>query len=224
MSWMARSCAASSRTSTPRNPRATPAWRCTTQDGVGDGEIISCPRCNRSRPARCATSASRSRRWSPSPSRSRAMPPIWSMVDYEELPAVIDPYEAIKDGAPQLYAKVKNNISVREASVHGDVEARHGQRRDQGESQDPRAALPSGADGRTRRAGDARSDHARHHLLELDPGAALEPQLDRRCARLEPEPGALHRAGGRRRFRLQDRRVSARTSSSRPWRSSTSGR
>ncbi|MCA9858664.1 MAG: xanthine dehydrogenase family protein molybdopterin-binding subunit, partial [Thermomicrobiales bacterium] len=43
-------------------------------------------------------------------------------VDYEELPAVIDPYEAIKDGAPQLYARVKNNISVREASVHGDVE------------------------------------------------------------------------------------------------------
>ncbi|HET9662435.1 MAG TPA: xanthine dehydrogenase family protein molybdopterin-binding subunit [Thermomicrobiales bacterium] len=45
------------------------------------------------------------------------------VVDYEELPLVIDPYEAVKDGAPQLYAKVKNNISVREASVHGDVES-----------------------------------------------------------------------------------------------------
>jgi carbon-monoxide dehydrogenase large subunit len=44
------------------------------------------------------------------------------VVDYEELPLVIDPYEAIKDGAPQLYTKVKNNISVREASVHGDPE------------------------------------------------------------------------------------------------------
>src|SRR5690606_11865208 len=45
------------------------------------------------------------------------------MVDYEELEAVIDPYEAVKDGAPQLYSRGKNNISVREASVHGDADA-----------------------------------------------------------------------------------------------------
>ncbi|MBX3071579.1 MAG: xanthine dehydrogenase family protein molybdopterin-binding subunit [Thermomicrobiales bacterium] len=42
-------------------------------------------------------------------------------VSYKELDAVIDPYEAREDGAPQLYDKVKNNISVREETVHGDV-------------------------------------------------------------------------------------------------------
>jgi carbon-monoxide dehydrogenase large subunit len=44
-------------------------------------------------------------------------------VDYESLEVVTDPYEAVKDGAPQLYDEVKNNIAVREATVHGDVEA-----------------------------------------------------------------------------------------------------
>jgi carbon-monoxide dehydrogenase large subunit len=45
------------------------------------------------------------------------------VVDYEQLPAVIDPYEARQDGAPLLYDNVKNNISVRQETVHGDVDA-----------------------------------------------------------------------------------------------------
>jgi carbon-monoxide dehydrogenase large subunit len=44
-------------------------------------------------------------------------------VTYDPLPAVIDPYEARKPGAPQLYDSNPNNISVREGSVHGDVDA-----------------------------------------------------------------------------------------------------
>jgi carbon-monoxide dehydrogenase large subunit len=43
-------------------------------------------------------------------------------VDWDVLDAVIDPFEALKDGAPQLYDEVKNNISVIEETVHGDVE------------------------------------------------------------------------------------------------------
>jgi carbon-monoxide dehydrogenase large subunit len=43
-------------------------------------------------------------------------------VDYEPLAAVVDPYEARQDGAPQLYDEVKNNISVRHQTVHGDVD------------------------------------------------------------------------------------------------------
>lgn len=43
-------------------------------------------------------------------------------VSYNELEAVIDPYAAREDGAPLLYDKVTNNISVRESTVHGDVE------------------------------------------------------------------------------------------------------
>ncbi len=44
------------------------------------------------------------------------------VVDYEELPVVIDPYKAVKDGAPKLYDEMPNNISVREATVAGDFE------------------------------------------------------------------------------------------------------
>jgi aerobic carbon-monoxide dehydrogenase large subunit len=44
-------------------------------------------------------------------------------VSYEPLEAVVDPYESMKEGAPQLYERNENNISVREATVHGDVEA-----------------------------------------------------------------------------------------------------
>src|SRR6185437_1936096 len=43
-------------------------------------------------------------------------------VDYEPLEAVIDPYAAREPGAPQIYDEVKNNISVREQTVHGDVD------------------------------------------------------------------------------------------------------
>ena len=45
------------------------------------------------------------------------------VVDADPLPAVVDPYEAMQDGAPQLYDDVKNNISVRESAVHGDIDA-----------------------------------------------------------------------------------------------------
>jgi carbon-monoxide dehydrogenase large subunit len=44
-------------------------------------------------------------------------------VDAESLEAVVDPYAAMKDGSPLVYDQVKNNISVREATEHGDVEA-----------------------------------------------------------------------------------------------------
>ncbi len=44
-------------------------------------------------------------------------------VNYEPLPVVTDPYEAQKDGAPQLYDNVKNNISVVEQTSDGDVDA-----------------------------------------------------------------------------------------------------
>jgi carbon-monoxide dehydrogenase large subunit len=43
-------------------------------------------------------------------------------IDAEMLEPAIDPYEAMEDGAPQLYDNVKNNISVVEQTQHGDVE------------------------------------------------------------------------------------------------------
>jgi 4-hydroxybenzoyl-CoA reductase alpha subunit len=43
-------------------------------------------------------------------------------VDYEELPGVFDPEEAMKDGAPQVHDYVENNISVEYHWDFGDVE------------------------------------------------------------------------------------------------------
>jgi len=43
-------------------------------------------------------------------------------VDYEELPAVFNPMEAIKDGAPQLHERYKNNINTIVDHHFGDVE------------------------------------------------------------------------------------------------------
>ncbi len=42
------------------------------------------------------------------------------IIDYDPLDVVTDPFEAIKDGAPQLYDKVKNNIGVRIGGRRGD--------------------------------------------------------------------------------------------------------
>lgn len=44
-------------------------------------------------------------------------------VDYEELPAIFDPEEAMKDGAPQLHDHVRNNISAETHMCLGDMEA-----------------------------------------------------------------------------------------------------
>ena len=44
-------------------------------------------------------------------------------VDYEPLPAVIDPEQAVQDGAHQLYPDIRNNIGERWERKHGDVES-----------------------------------------------------------------------------------------------------
>lgn len=44
-------------------------------------------------------------------------------VSYDPLEAVVDPYAAKEDGAPLVYEKVTNNISVRESTVHGDIDS-----------------------------------------------------------------------------------------------------
>ena len=43
-------------------------------------------------------------------------------VEYEELPAVFDPIEAIKDGAPQIHDRYRNNINTHVDHHFGDVE------------------------------------------------------------------------------------------------------
>jgi len=44
-------------------------------------------------------------------------------VEYEELPAVFDPFEAMKDGAPRLHEKYKKNVNTEVHHDFGDVEA-----------------------------------------------------------------------------------------------------
>lgn len=43
-------------------------------------------------------------------------------VEYEELPAVFDPFESMKDGAPQLHEKYKNNVNTEVHHHFGDVD------------------------------------------------------------------------------------------------------
>lgn len=43
-------------------------------------------------------------------------------VEYEPLPAVVDPEEAMKDGAPQIHATLQNNIAMHTSHQHGDVD------------------------------------------------------------------------------------------------------
>src|SRR4030065_695764 len=43
-------------------------------------------------------------------------------VDYEQLPAVFDPEEAMKPGAPVIHEGFKNNINIRTFLESGDVE------------------------------------------------------------------------------------------------------
>ncbi len=43
-------------------------------------------------------------------------------VDYEELPALFDPLESMKDGAPQIHDHVKNNVSAETHMRFGDFE------------------------------------------------------------------------------------------------------
>jgi 4-hydroxybenzoyl-CoA reductase subunit alpha len=43
-------------------------------------------------------------------------------VEYEELPVVLDPHEAAKEGAPQLHERYKNNINTHVDHSFGDVE------------------------------------------------------------------------------------------------------
>ncbi len=43
-------------------------------------------------------------------------------VDWEELPAVVDPLQAMQDGAPLIWEQVKNNIGLEHSRTSGDVE------------------------------------------------------------------------------------------------------
>jgi 4-hydroxybenzoyl-CoA reductase subunit alpha len=43
-------------------------------------------------------------------------------VEYEELPAVFDPFDAIADGAPQLHERYRNNVNTHVEQNFGDVE------------------------------------------------------------------------------------------------------
>lgn len=44
-------------------------------------------------------------------------------VDWEELPAVVDPFEAMKDGAPVIWEQVTNNVGMQHSRSNGDVDA-----------------------------------------------------------------------------------------------------
>ena len=179
--------------------------RRSTHDQVDDRETRSCCR---SLWTRCVISAIRSPRSLPIPSSRPSTLPPYVSVDYVAAcqPSSIRP-TPIEEGAPLLYDHVTNNISVVEQTVVGDADSAIAVRHTRSSKPSKRLASI-----RCRwKAGPfwrRRSDHPGSHLLDLHAGAALEPQFDRGSARVEPDAGAVHCARSRRRFRLQDRRVS----------------
>jgi 4-hydroxybenzoyl-CoA reductase subunit alpha len=120
-------------------------------------------------------------------------------VEYEELPAVLDPLEAVKPGAPQLHERYERNINTHVDHSFGDIEKGFAESHHVREETftgnhvyqcplEPHAAI-------------ATWDHARP--VHLDAGAALRAVHD--GPRLARAPGEDSRdpAGGRRRLRRQ---------------------
>ena len=134
------------------------------------------------------------------------------VVDYEELPAVVDMLDAVASGAPQLHPEAPNNVDLRldhrgRGRHGGGIQERCPRDRAR-HHQQPAGAEPDGAargDRRLRRGGG--TFHALHHLAKPACRAAGAFGV------LQRRPGtqiAGDRAGCRRRLRLQDLHLSGR--------------
>ena len=96
-------------------------------------------------------------------------------VDYEELPAVFDPVEAMKPGAPILHEEVPNNVSATIRKEFGNVEKAFNESdfifEDTFETQASQS-LPSRTPGRPGHGRPLRKGHP----LVLDPDPFLSPK------------------------------------------------
>ena len=74
------------------------------------------------RAARCGSSATRSRRSSRRRAPRRSTRPRRSIVDYDPLPAVVDPEAALAPGAPLQFEELGSNLAAAiEPRAQGDV-------------------------------------------------------------------------------------------------------
>ena len=136
-------------------------------------------------------------------------------VDYEVLPAVVDPAKAQQTGAPQIHdvAPQQHDLPMASRRPEGDgSRLRRRQARHQDRSrQQPPVAEPDRAARRDRRI---RRRHRQLHALEHDAESARRAPrhrgLRRHGARAQ---AARHRARRRRRLRLEDFHLSRRRSS-----------
>ena len=115
-------------------------------------------------------------------------------IDYEVLPAVTDPEQAMEDGAPQLYDTVSNNVEVVWDRDHGDIDAAFADAPIVAKAR-IRSQRLAGVPMEARAVAATRSAHQWHNGLDIDPGAALEPQQHRRRTRSARHPGARGRSG-----------------------------
>ena len=127
-------------------------------------------------------------------------------VEYEPLPAVVDPQKAAAAGAPQLHAEAPGNVAFHWAVEGGDVDGRVRSRPTVVvQRSDHPAAADSDGDGDARRrravhAGDRRAD-----ALEHDAEPAHRPLHHVAGHRRARGPAARRRARSGRRLRQQDR-------------------
>ena len=153
-------------------------------------------------------SARRSRSSSPRAATRPRTRPNWSMVELEELPAVIDPEAALRPDGPIVHDRFDTNL-IGEFSVGQG----RGRGRARGRAAPARAPLLSpplcrGADGVPRRRQPSMIRAPIGDDLVRDPGRALGAPRSRGAARPAGSARALRRARCRRRFRRQGPRLS----------------
>ena len=175
--------------------------------GVGRHQDAAAPA--RSPSTRRATSATASRSSSPRAARRRRTRPSSSRSTTSALPAVTDVEKALDDGAPLVHDDVARepllHVVARRAASPTSVFAEAARRR-QG-ALPPAAADPDPRWSRAASSCEISPRDRRRHGRHVDAGAAHHAHGLRARHRDPRGQDPRHRAGRRRRLRLQDRRV-----------------
>ena len=107
---------------TAKDSRAPPPGRSRTSSAGSRSRTSTTWSAARSPPTRSATSAIRSPSSSPRPATPPATPPPLVEVDYDPLPAVVDPEKALEPGAPLLFEEFGTNLGHTQTQARGDVD------------------------------------------------------------------------------------------------------
>ena len=199
-------------TGAPRRPRRVP--RRGPQPGCARAVALAARsrshrrrRDRRSPTVRCASSATRSRSWSPTIATSPRTRASSSIVDYEPLPPIVD-YVAAVDADVLVHEDhgTQRRPRRRRAGIGAGAGVRGRRARRRGAVSTSRRTPPCRLEtrGHGRRA---RPERRRDHDVGRDAGAARAPRVLRAPARHPRAPRPRHRPRHRRRLRAEDPRA-----------------